>query len=220
MPDRHDPPGRPGRLLSAHLDGLRASLSAIGGRLRESVCTAIGHCAAEALRQALAALLRPPNAPDAVRATIDALSRLEDRPRLGDPYRRPGQPRSDWGEPDRLDDWHRAGASRWDRRDSTGWRDDRHDPGDGYDDEPEDDDHDEQGRQPSGGGWRSVLAAGCRLLAWLLGRLAAPGARMLALGAGLATALAVWLAGATPGSGTLTDALAATAGALAGLTGP
>jgi hypothetical protein len=64
-----------------------------------------------------------------------------------------------------------------------------------------------------------VLAAGCRLVAWLLGRLAAPGARMLALGAGLATALAVWLAGATPASGTLTDALAATAGALAGLAG-
>jgi hypothetical protein len=63
MPDRQEPPGRPGRFLSAHLDGLRASLSAIGGRLRESVSTAIGHCAAEALRQALAALLRPPTPP-------------------------------------------------------------------------------------------------------------------------------------------------------------
>jgi hypothetical protein len=170
MPDRLDPLGPTGRLLSAHLDRLRASLSAIGGRLREAVSTAVSHCAAEALRQALAALLRPP---DPVRDTIDALSRLEDRPRLADPYRRLGQPRPDWGEPDRLDDWPRAGESRRDRRDSAGWRDDRYDAGDGYD-EPEDDGHDEKGRQPSGSRWPSVLAAGCQLVAWLLGRLAAP----------------------------------------------
>jgi hypothetical protein len=215
MPDRQDPLGPTGRLLSAHLGRLRASLSAIGGRLRESVSTAISHSAAEALRHALAALLRPP---DPVRPTIDALSRLEDRPRLADPYRRLDQPRSDWGETDHLDGWREPGESRWDRRDSAGWRDDRYDAGDGYD-EPEDDDHDEQGRQPSGSGWRSVLAAGCRLVAWLLGRLAAPGARMLALGAGLATALAIWLAGATPATGSLTDALAAGVSALAGLAG-
>jgi hypothetical protein len=57
----------------------------------------------------------------------------------------------------------------------------------------------------------------CRLLAWLLGRLAAPGARLLALGAGLATAVAVWLAGAVPATGALTDALGAATNAIAGL---
>jgi hypothetical protein len=202
--------------LSGHLNRLGDSLSSIAGRLRESVSTAIGHSAAEALRRVVAALLRPP---DPVQATLDTLSRLEDRPRLADPYRRESPPRTDWGEPDRLDDWPRAGESRWDRRDSTGWRDDRYDAGDGHD-EPEDDGHDEQGRQPSGSGWRSVLAVGCRLVAWLLGRLAAPGARMLALGAGLATAMAVSLAGAAPASGTLTDALTCTVSALAGLAGP
>jgi hypothetical protein len=220
--DQHNPPGPTGRFLPGHLGRLRSSLSASGGRLRQSVCSAVSRCAAAALRQALAALLRPA---DGVRESLAALSSLEDRPRLADPYRLESPPRPDWADPDRLDGWHEPAESRWDRRETSDWRGRRYDGRDEYGqddeyDEPNDPDrHVLAQERPVRSGWRSLLAAGCQLAAWLLGRLAAPGARLLALGAGLATALAVWLAGAAPATGPLTDSLAAATNALAGLTG-
>jgi hypothetical protein len=196
--------------LSAHLSRLRASLSTIGRDLREAVSTAVGRAAAEAMRQAVTTLLRQPG--EAPLLDEPPFQRSDQRLQ-GLPYR--GEPRRAthpaWGEPDRLDDWQDREDAPWQQREQR-WR---HPDDDEQDDRPAGTDHNTNRASR----WRSVLAAVCRLAAWLLGRLAAPGARLLALGAGLATALAVWLAGAVPATGSLTDALAATTGALAGLAG-
>jgi hypothetical protein len=186
--------------LSGHLNRLKTSLSTIGRDLHEAVSTAVGRATAEAVRQAVATLLRQPGE-----------ARALEEPS----YRRTSPLRSDWGEADRLDSWHEPGESRWDRRDASGRRGQNDDVPDEYDDDR--DEHD-SAEQLCSNGWRSALAAACQLVGWLLGRLAAPGARLLALGAGLATALAVWLAGppAAPGPlAALTDALACGADALA-----
>jgi hypothetical protein len=202
------------RTLSEHLEQLRATLAGLGGQLRESVASAVSRSAAEALRQALATLLRQPGeGPNA----LDDRRPFDERPRLGDPSRRGIPLRSDWGEPDHLDDWRAPGESRWDRRDASGRRGQNDDVPDQYDDDRDEHDSAEQLRS---NGWRSALAAACRLLGWLLGRLAAPGARLLALGVGLASGLAVWLAGppAAPGPlSALTDVITCGADALARL---
>jgi hypothetical protein len=192
------------------------TLSGLGRQMRDGVASAVSQTAAEALRQALASLLRESGeGPDA----LDDRRPFDDRPRLGDPSR-PGIPlRADWGEPERLDDWPEPGESRWDRRDASDWRGHNTDVRDEYDQDDEHDRRDSIEPQQPGIGWRSVLAVGCRLVAWLLGRVAKPGRVLAALGVGLATALGIWLAGATPVTGSLTDALAAGISALAGLTG-
>jgi hypothetical protein len=196
--------------LSGHLNRLGDSLSTIGRDLREAVSTAGGRAAAEAMRQAVGCLMRQPGeAPLLDEPPYRSDQRLDGLPYRGEP-RRATHPA--WGEPDRLDDWQDREDAPWQQREQR-WR---HPDDDEQDDRLAETDH--SSNSPSR--WRSVLAACCQLAAWLLGRLAAPGARLLALGAGLATALAVWLAGSTPASGALTDALAATAGALAGLAGP
>jgi hypothetical protein len=196
--------------LSGHLNRLGASLSTIARDLREAVSTAVGRATSEAVRQAVATLLRQPG--EAPRLDEPTFHRSDQRLQ-GLPYR--GEPRRAshpaWGEPDRLDDWQDREDDPWQQREQR-WR---HPDDDEQDSRLAESDH----SSDSPSRWRSVLAAGCRLVAWLLGRLATPGARLLALGAGLATAMANWLAGAAPATGSLTDALAATAGALAGLAG-
>jgi hypothetical protein len=212
-----------GQSLSGHLERLRVTLTGLGGQMREAVASAVSRAASEALRQALATLLRQPGEGQ---DTLDDRRPFDDRPRLGDPSRRGIPLRSDWGEPERLDGWHEPGESRWDRRDGTDWRSQRDDDHDEYgergenDDQDQDDDPDRAEQQHPASGWRSVLAAGCHLAAWLLGRLARPGRALAALGVGLATGLAVWLAGPDAGPGplaALTDAVATGADALARL---
>jgi hypothetical protein len=203
-----------GRSLSGHLEHLRATLTGLSGQLRESVASAVSRSASEALHQALATLLRQPGEAQDI---IDTRHRLDDRPRLGDPYRRSGHPRSDWGEPERLDGWPEPGESRWDRRDASDWRDQRDEAHDEFDQGDETEDYDSPEQQHAND-WRSVLAAGCRLVAWLLGRVAKPGRVLAALGVGLATGLAVWLAGSAAAPGplaALTDAITCGADALA-----
>jgi hypothetical protein len=202
------------RNLSGHLEQLGATLAGLGRQMRDSVATAVSRSAAEALRQGLASLLRQSGeTPDAV----DDRRPFDDRLRLGDPSRRRTPLRSDWGEADRLDDWAQPGESRWDRRDASDWRGHNYDARDEYD---QGDEHDLADQQQPSNGWRSALAAGCRLVAWLLGRLARPGRVLAALGVGLATGRAVWLAGPGAGPGplvALTDAVASGADALARL---
>src|SRR5262249_7804635 len=108
-----------GRFLTGHLSRLQASLTTIGGQLPAPVSSPVSWSAAEALRQALARLLRPPGA---VQDGLETPSGLEDRSRLGDSYRRETHSRSDWGEPTRLDPWHESGESRWGRRQDSDWR--------------------------------------------------------------------------------------------------
>jgi hypothetical protein len=189
-----------GRSLSGHLERLRVTQ----------------------LRQALATLLRQPGEAQDI---IDARHGLDDRPRLADPYRRTSPLHWDWGQPERLDGGHQRGESPWDRREGTDWRGQWYDEHDEYGERGENDEHDEvdepdRAEQSTLSGWRAVLAAWCRLAAWLLGRLARPGRVLAALGVGLATALAVWLAGppAAPGPlSALTDAVTCGADALARL---
>jgi hypothetical protein len=214
------------RHLSGHLEQLAATLVGLGRQMRDAVSSAVSRSAAEALRQGLASLLRQSGEGP---GSLDGHRPFDPSPRLGTPYRRGIPPRSDRGEIDHLDDWHEPDQQRWDRREAGDWRGRRYDGRDDHDEYGRDDDQDGEPNDPDRhalaqerpirSGWRSLLAAGCRLVAWLLGRLAAPGARLLALGAGLATAMAVWLGGAAPATGSLTDALAAATNAIAGLTG-
>jgi hypothetical protein len=197
------------RHLSGHLEQLGATLVGLGRQMRDSVATAVSRSAAEALRQGLASLLRQSGEGP---GSLDEHRPFDPSPRLGNPYRRGIPPRSDWGEPDRLDNWDAPDESRWDRREASDWRGHT---GDFRDDR--DDRGNTEPQQPRNG-WRLVLAAGSRLVAWLLGRLAKPGRVLAALGVGLATGLAVWLAGPGAGPGplsALTDAVTCGADALA-----
>jgi hypothetical protein len=189
-----------GRSLSGRLDYLRARLEALAQQMRASVSTTLGHAAAEAVHQAVAHLIR----------LADAITvRGQEAP-----FNYNASRDLRWAEQDddRLEDWDNRDEFRWGREDGR-WQDVR-------DYEPDEDYRPARAVYKSEPAWRSALAAGCRLLAWLLGRVATPGARLLALATGLATALAVYLVGsaAGPGSlGTLTDTLACAADALARL---
>jgi hypothetical protein len=195
--------GPAGRSLSGHLERLRTSLSVITRQLCESVSSVLGRAAAEAVRQAVASLMRQP---EDIPVPVEEV-----------PYRRDARPSFAWSgqeEYDRFDDWREpddAPGLQHERR----WRDSQ-----GY--EPDDDYPRPRPSLDTPSAWRSALAAGCRLVAWLLGQLAAPGARLLALSAGLATAVALYLVGPSGGPGALgalTDALTAGASALRGLAG-
>jgi hypothetical protein len=189
------------RSLSGHLGRLGANLSAVAGELRQSVSTAVGRAAADAVRQAVARLMRHQQEEAGDASLDEPLTHW----RRSSQQRRPG-----WDDPDHLGGWAEPDEPRW--RQSIR----RCEPED--DDYPDERQTQEQPRN-STDCWRSALGALCRLASCLLVRLASPGARILALGAGLATALAVWLGGPATNSGTLTDAIAAGASALAGLAG-
>jgi hypothetical protein len=190
-----------GRSLAGYLDRTRARLEALAQQLRESVSTTLGHGAAEVVRQAVTHLVR----------VAEAVSVRSQEASCGFNARRD----LSWAEredDDRLDEWDDRNEFRWGREDPH-WRDAR-------DYEPDENFRPTRAAHKSEPAWRSALAAGCRILAWLLGRLATPGAGLIALGSGLATALAVYLVGsnAGPGSlGTLTDALSCGADTLARL---
>jgi hypothetical protein len=186
------PPGPARRALAGHLDCLGASLAALGRQLRDSAAGAVGRAAAEAVRQAVACLLRQPGEGHDAHAEA--------------PYRRDCRPLPGRGGPEPPDDCQGPAEPRW-AQNASGWR---HPD---YDEPSQPYQADEASSRPAGG-WRAALAAGCRLLAWLLGRLAAPGAALAALAVGAAAALAAYLAGPAAGPGpllALTDSLAALA---------
>jgi hypothetical protein len=181
--------------LAGHLGRLGLSLAGLGQQLRDSVAGAIGRAASEAVRQAVATLLRQPGDDS---TPEEGWPRYRDE-RAGSTWNRDHFRHHDpWGEPD---DSGWGYAERWQRDDEA------------LEERP--------GIEVSiqSGGWRSMLAALCRVLAWLLGRVASPGAGWLAFAVGLATALAMWLAGPIAGPGSLvalTDALSAALAILIG----
>jgi hypothetical protein len=176
--------------LAGHLGRLGLSLAGLGQQLRDSVAGAVGRAASEAVRQAVATLLRQPGD--------------DSTPEEGWPRYRDERVGSAWNRD------HFRHHDPWGESDDSGW---------GYAErwQHEDDSLQEQPRSEVSvqtGGWRSVLAALCRMMAWLLGRVVTPGSTWLALTVGVATGLAVWLAGPVAGPGSLlmvTDALAALA---------
>jgi hypothetical protein len=140
--------------MAGHLGRLGLSLASLGRHLRDSVAGAIGRAASEAVRQAVTTLLRQPgedSAPEEswTRYRNDRVSSTWNRDhfRHHDPWNEPGE--SGWGYGDR-------------------WQHEDEEPSERY--------SDEEPANPTKGGWRWTLAALCRMLAWLLGRIASPGA--------------------------------------------
>jgi len=179
--------GPVGHFLIGHLDDLNSSLASLGHQIPAHVAGAVGRAAAEAVRQGVTFLLRAPR-------------KCAEEEHL--PYRRDDHTRKDPDDSDRFDYWREPGESSW-AQTRQHWQTDN--------DNQLDDDY--LAQEPDSSvvkDWRPALAAGCRLLAWWTGRLARPGAVKLALGVGLTTALAIYLAGPCPGPGpvlVLTDAL-------------
>jgi hypothetical protein len=95
------------RALAGHLDRLGASLAALGRQLRDRAAGAAGRAAAEAVRQAVTCVLRPPGEGASARAEA--------------PHRREDHPLPGWGEPEPLDGWQQPDEPRR-GRDHGAWR--------------------------------------------------------------------------------------------------
>ncbi|HVS38480.1 MAG TPA: hypothetical protein VMS17_23175 [Gemmataceae bacterium] len=188
---------RTARSLSAHLDRLRDTLERLHGRLREAVAEAVGGSVASTAQDAVReALVHPAVAP-----VENSRS-----------FRRPSRP---WDEPNYHDPW----AAR-DEDYYSAYRQEHR-----YDEEPNPYEADDQADEPSSSKqaqasrsrssrWGLALAAGCQATAWWLQRQKGRFAALAALGVGLTSAVAAYVAGPVLAAGA---GLAGSALALAAL---
>ena len=158
------------RILAGHVGRLRDTLDLLRERLREAVARAVGQAAAGAAQDAVESLLAESPSPSVPPA---------------DPYyARPSS--GGWYDPDR----HRPPS----------WDDDPDDPyrrqeDDGYEERPLDGGDSPPPVQSPGRRWGLALAVGCQAAAWQLRRGVGRLAALKALGLGLASALAAYVAG-------------------------
>ena len=160
---------RTARILAGHVGRLRDTLDLLRERLREAVARAVGQAAAGAAQDAVESLLV--ESPSASGPPAD-------------PYYRPSP--GGWYDPDR------------DR--SPSWDDDRHDsyrrdPDDDFEEGPPGRDESPAPAQSAGRRWGLALAVGCQAAAWQLRRSVGRLAALKALGVGLASTLAAYVAG-------------------------
>ncbi len=161
---------RTARILAGHVGRLHDTLEILRERLREAVARAVGQAAAGAAQDAVQSLLAE-----------SAAQRIPP----DDPYY-PRPSSAGWYDPD--------------RRRSPSWDDDSDDPyrrrqDDEYEERPSDG-GDSPAPSPSAGRrWGLALAVGCQATAWWLRREAGRFTTLKALGVGLASALAAYVAG-------------------------
>src|SRR5947209_6128958 len=100
-----------GRALSQHLGTLRSSLDRLGGRLREAIAAAVGRAAADAVREAVRALLAElPEAPERetpgrVLRPPPGLTRPLWAQEEGQRHQFEDYPRSPWGDEGEVERW-------------------------------------------------------------------------------------------------------------------
>jgi hypothetical protein len=154
-----------GRSLAAHLDQLRSTIDALGGRLRDAVAQAVGQSVAGTVREAVRALLGTgPPEPESPYATA-----------------RTTEPSAWWrDEQDRR--WPVSRASPWS------------DPYDD-EDEPDRFDSSTPPDDGKPARWCRALAAGLEAAAWWLRRQVGKPSLLAALAVGLIFAGLAWLVG-------------------------
>ena len=161
------------RALTNHVDRLHETLVTLTERVRETVAQAVSNNLANAIREAVYALI-PDSAP----------CRPPPRCYQPSPYRQ----RPTWGEPDRPDREEEDDLPRedWSSEPSRGWREVAGEPPEATTA------HGEPQRHVR---WHRAMALGCQAAAWWLRRQVTRASTVAALGIGVLATAAAFVAG-------------------------